>query len=318
MKGHAEVVDDSSFILHASPFANVPLGRYELPRRSGEAHLYRLNHPLAEVVIAQAKRRELPVQEVRFDYGIHDGKISSLEPLIGQSGWLSLSLYSVESLDQVEDHLIFTSVTDEGSALDEEIIARLFTLPARVNQSAPGNVPRALTDFTQQRQGAIQRAISERNARFFEAEAEKLEGWADDMKLSLEREIKEIDRQIKEARRAATTALTLEEKLAGQKQIKALESHRNEKRRTLFDAQDRVDQQRTERAEQAEPANALACGRPLSRSRVVACGTNAAGRLCRYFAGTMGCGHAAEKGNLRANFCCVFGGPGGGQRQSPL
>ena len=86
--------------------------------------------------------------------------------------------------------------------------------------------------------------ISERNARFFEAAAEKLDGWADDLKLGLEREIKEMDRLIKEARRAATTAPTLEEKLVGQKQIKALESQRNEKRRSLFEAQDKVDQQR--------------------------------------------------------------------------
>ena len=53
-----------------------------------------------------------------------------------------------------------------------------------------------------------------------------------------------MDRQIKEARRAATAALTLEEKLAGQKQIKALESQRNAKRRTLFDAQDEIDRRR--------------------------------------------------------------------------
>ena len=64
--------------------------------------------------------------------------------------------------------------------------------------------------------------------------------------MGLEREIKEFDRQIKEARRAATTALTLEEKLAGQKQIKSLEAQRNLKRRTLFDAQDQVDKQRDE------------------------------------------------------------------------
>jgi len=76
-----------------------------------------------------------------------------------------------------------------------------------------------------------------------EAEADKLEGWADDLKVGLEREIKELDRQIKDARRAATTALTLEDKLAGQKQIRTLEAQRNEKRRSLFDAQDRVDSQ---------------------------------------------------------------------------
>ena len=50
----------------------------------------------------------------------------------------------------------------------------------------------------------------------------------------------------KEARRAATAALTLEEQLAGQKQIKALESQRNEERRSLFEAQDKVDLQRVE------------------------------------------------------------------------
>lgn len=56
-----------------------------------------------------------------------------------------------------------------------------------------------------------QQSIPERNAQFVEAETDKLEGWSDDLKLGVEREIKEIDRQIKEARRAATAALTLEE-----------------------------------------------------------------------------------------------------------
>ncbi|PZR45774.1 MAG: DEAD/DEAH box helicase, partial [Stutzerimonas stutzeri] len=68
----------------------------------------------------------------------------------------------------------------------------------------------------------------------------------DDLKAGLEREIKELDRQIKEARRAAATAPTLEEKLAAQKQIRAIEAQRNHKRRTLFDAQDQVDKQRDE------------------------------------------------------------------------
>ena len=101
-----------------------------------------------------------------------------------------------------------------------------------------------LETTTRQRQATIQRGISERNARFYGVEAEKLEGWADDLKLGLEREIKDIDRQIKEARRTAATALTLEEKLAGQKQIKGLETQRSQKRRSLFEAQDEVDRQR--------------------------------------------------------------------------
>jgi adenine-specific DNA-methyltransferase len=253
LDGQAEFLDDASFRLAANPFPQqadaIPLGLYELPRRSGEAHLYRLNHPLAETIVAQARGRELPPAEIQLDYGQHDGKVTTLEPFIGKTGWLALSQLSVESLDQAEDHLIFSAITDDGQSLDEETAQRLLTLPCASAPrpcAATAGVQDSIDRHTQQRQAAIQRDISERNARIFEAEADKLDGWADDLKVGLEREIKEIDRQIKEARRAATTALTLEEKLAGQKQIKALEAQRNQKRRSLFDAQDQVDGQRDE------------------------------------------------------------------------
>jgi len=248
LKGHAEFVDDSSFHLKTCPFAgDIPLGLYELPRRSGEAHLYRLNHTLAESVLSQAKNRDLAPVEIHFDYSEHEGIVSALEPLLGKTGSLSLSMFTVESLDQTEDYLVFAAVTDVGQALDEEAARRLFSLPGKVGcdgLSTP--LPDSLSAVTRQRQESIQRTISERNAHFFEVEADKLEGWSDDLKLGLEREIKELDRQIKEARRAATTALTLEEKLTGQKQIKALESQRSQKRRSLFDAQDDVDKRREE------------------------------------------------------------------------
>lgn len=251
LSGNATFRDDYSFVLKSCPFpGEIPLGLYELPRRSGEAHLYRLNHPLAEALLAQAKARDLPPAEICFDYGQHDGKVTLLEPLIGKSGWLTLSLFSVESLDQAEDHLIIAAETDAGQSLEEEVASRLLMLPGKSSPfpAEEGEEARAagLNAHIQQRQVLIQRNISERNARFFEAEADKLDGWADDLKMGLEREIKELDRQIREARRIATTAPTLEEKLAGQKQIKAIEAQRNQKRRTLFDAQDQVDNQREE------------------------------------------------------------------------
>jgi ERCC4-related helicase len=253
LEGRAEFLDGATFRLAVNPFPeraqDIPLGLYELPRRSGEAHLYRLNHPLAEAIVAQAKDRELPPAEIHFDYGRHDGKVTTLEPFIGKAGWLALSRFSVESLDQTEDHLILSAITDDGQTLDQDIAQRLLTLPCTAVPrvlDAGGEADGALDVSTQNRQIAIQRDISLRNARLFEAEADKLDGWADDLKVGLEREIKEIDRQIREARRAATTALTLEEKLAGQKQIKALEAQRNQKRRSLFDAQDQVDKRREE------------------------------------------------------------------------
>ena len=246
LDGHARFISDSSFHLKSSPFAgDIPIGLYELPRRSGEAHLYRLSHPLAEGILSQAKSRVLPPSEVLFDLSGHDGKVSILEPMVGKSGVLSLHRFTVESLDQGEDYLIFSALTDEGQPLEEGFIRRLFTLPAQIGNRSPDPPRHAmLDDQVNAQKDAIQQAISRRNAAFFETEAEKLDGWADDLKVGLEREIKELDRQIKEARRAATAALTLEDKLAGQKQVKTLEQQRNSKRRSLFDAQDEIDRQR--------------------------------------------------------------------------
>jgi ERCC4-related helicase len=249
LNGNAEFLDDSSFRLNASPFpkvnGDIPLGLYELPRRSGEAHLYRLAHPLAEALVVQAKSRNLAPAEVRFSYEEHEGKVTTLEDWREHSGWLKVSLFTVESLDQQEDYLFVTATADNGAVLDEETAARMFSLPGKVIGPLVGTPPNEqLNTLVEERKAETQRTISERNARFFEAETDKLEGWADDLKLGLEREIKELDRQIKETRRAAMIALTLEEKLAGQKQLKALEGQRNERRRSLFDAQDKVDKQR--------------------------------------------------------------------------
>lgn len=141
----------------------------------------------------------------------------------------------------------FNSPFSNGALLADEVgLGKTIEAGIQLSQRWAERKRRILviTPSNRREQARISRMISERNAQFFEAEAAKLDNWADDLKVGLEREIKEIDRQIKEARRAASAALSLEEKLAGQKQIKALESHRKERRRNLFDAQDEIDENR--------------------------------------------------------------------------
>lgn len=251
LDGTAEFLDSSSFRLNVLPGwirdTSIPTGLYELPRRTGDAHFFRVNHPLGEAIVSRARSRNLPPAEIVFDYSQHEGRISQIEPLVGKTGWLAASLLSVNALGQTEDHLLLSGIDDDGGPLGNEAASRLMTISGSViggiDQS--NGVASVLDEALLLQQGNIRRDISERNARFFEAEADKLDGWADDLKVGLERELKELDRQIKEARRAATIALTLEEKLAGQKAVKTLEAERSTKRRSLFDAQDKIDEQRT-------------------------------------------------------------------------
>ena len=53
-----------------------------------------------------------------------------------------------------------------------------------------------------------------------------------------------MDKQIREARKTAALAQSLQDKLAEQKVIKTLEKTRNTKRRELFNAQDAINIQR--------------------------------------------------------------------------
>ena len=96
------------------------------------------------------------------------------------------------------------------------------------------------------------REVNQHNLGNFEAEVQKLDAWADDLKGGLENDVKELDREIKDLRRTAMVAATLEEKLHWQKRQRELEDQRNQLRRRIFDRQDEIDDQRSQLIEELE------------------------------------------------------------------
>ncbi|MGA2441044.1 MAG: SNF2-related protein [Tepidisphaeraceae bacterium] len=219
-------------------------GWYHLDWKQAEANgdvFYRQDHPLAVRLIREAIGRKLPFANISLDYTAHASIVSVLKPLIGACGWLEVSKLVVESLES-EEFLVLSAATEDGRALDEEICQKLLILPATVRPASGKPV-----DLSPIRDSAIASRLKEierRNAEFFDEEVLKLDRWSDDLKQGLEREIKEIDKQIKEARRTAALAAALRDKLEAQKTIKSLESDRNTKRRDLFTAQDAIDAKR--------------------------------------------------------------------------
>lgn len=248
--------DADGFVLQQLPspaLSGVELGRYELPRRSGDAHLYRVGHPLAEWVIEKAKNHVLSDSRLVFDYDAHGTQVSTLKPYRGMSGWLTLKLVSVEALGQKEQRLVVAAITSDGQPLAEDDPEKLLRLPARKQSAELSGFDVAhLREDVATRMSAVLREINERNLGYFEQEVQKLDAWADDLKLGIEQEIKEIDRQIKEVRRTAASAPTLEEKLSWQKQQRELETKRTKLRRELFNRQDAIESQRNDLINQLE------------------------------------------------------------------
>ena len=206
---------------------------------------YRIGCPLAKEVLAQYLA---PLQEsafVEFNYTQTEGHTKLLEELIGQSGVMRVEKVSIDSFEQ-EDHLIVACQTEEGDWVYPEIAERMLMLPAHLLSPAPieDAVVVCLSERVEEMNQEILSSSSDRNNRFFDEEMEKLDSWSDDMKLALEREISDLDQEIRLRNSEAKKISRLEEKVKAQRAIKDLERKRVEKRRNLYIAQDEIDEKK--------------------------------------------------------------------------
>ena len=240
---------------------DVPLGRYRLQppqarERGGEPDAdfhYRPGHPLAEGLITRAKDCTLPSRELILDYERRGARIMLVEQLRGKSGWLHVEQLTVASLDTEETPLI-TGVTDDGQVLDRETCEKLLTIPATMGAevSVDDTAKARLESAVQSQANRVLIESQSRNEVFFDAESDKLDCWADDLKENLERELKNIELEIREAKKAKRLAADLQSKIEAQKKVNELEQQRNQKKRTLFDAQDQIEQRKDELISEVE------------------------------------------------------------------
>jgi superfamily II DNA/RNA helicase len=252
--GHADFSSDEAmeFNLKSLPGSiqadGVRVGSYALvPENMPEGtHHFRVGHPLAERLITASRQRALEPQTIRFDYD-RLRKVSVVEALQGSSGWLNLHLVSLESLEP-EDHLLFTGLKDDGQPLTEECCRRLFDFSGEALGAAqiPSDVAQKLEAGVERGVKALMDDTQARNRNFFDSEIEKLENWAADLKDGLEAELRELQREIAAAKREFRQAVDLQTKVDLQRKVADLERKRNEKRRGIFEAQDRIDSQKDE------------------------------------------------------------------------
>jgi ERCC4-related helicase len=231
-----------SFTLKKSPFPgeNIEEGPYKIGKNVEDAHIYRPGHPLAERILREVKSIDLQSAELTFDYSNFGQIVSPIKELVGKSGILQVSELTINSFE-AEDNIIVTAISSDGKVIEEDIAKKLFLLSAEVSQNkAEINI----NDIKQQENkkvNIITTGIIERNSEIFDDEVDKLDKWSEDVKKSLEIELRRLDIDIKTMKTNAKKILNLEEKIKSQREIKDLEKKRNEMRQRLYKAQDEVD-----------------------------------------------------------------------------
>jgi len=200
-----------------------------------EANFFRPNEGLGKKVIEQAKdelttlNRADSSVELVFEYNLQrDGQYSDLHELIGQSGELILEKLILKTANQTIENLLLAACTSTDQELHPETIDRLLELPVqKVITDAKFNQSTLLHKQLNALEVDYVLAAEKDNEHYYDEETEKLDRWAEDRRVALDIRIKQLDQEIKDARKASRQLSTLKEKMEAKKVLKQRERERD-------------------------------------------------------------------------------------------
>lgn len=207
---------------------------------------YRIGDPLTQYMLTGLKAAPVPISDITLDYSNSPLNVALIKKLVGQSGWLTVEQLTIDSFEK-EDILLHACITDKGETVPQDIAEYMLRLPGSENPltaELSEATAAALADAITAQRAEITAANAERNNNFFEDEMEKLENWAEDVKGGLEKELRDLDAEIRLRKSESKKASRFDEKVRLQRLIKDLEKRRSEKRLNLYQAQDDVDEKK--------------------------------------------------------------------------
>lgn len=236
--------DEYSFTLHDNPFPgeHIPPGPYRMGKNVEDVHLYRPRHPLAKRIIDEVLKYDLQSVDMIFDYTNYGSKISSIESLLWKTGYMELTRITVSALD-IEDEIICSGILDNGTRIDPDALRKIWKLPWVIQGgfSFEKDTEKKLHEISDSLETSFLFSIDTRNSEFFDEEVAKLEKWTDDMKTSIEIELKQLDIEIATLKTQSRKLIQLEEKVAAKRTLNELEKKRTDMRRNLYEMQDDID-----------------------------------------------------------------------------
>ncbi len=210
-------------MLDRNPFPGETIhpGPYRMGKNVEDANTYRVGHPLAQRVLARARRCHVHA-EVTFDYTGSGKNIAILEPLgAGAAGSCACTL--LMSALETEDHLILAGVTDDGEVWTKPSAAGSSTCPADGERavSLPTGIQATLEEHDYAaRSGVSGRDLDDRMAavvRYRDGQARPLGRRSPRL---AQGRTGGTRRGLKEAKKAARFAPTLPEKLERQRALR--------------------------------------------------------------------------------------------------
>lgn len=253
LKNYAEF-DDNNYTLKLKEtlMDGVEKGTYVLNIKSDTERVLKnnvsnylcINEPIGEFIINRALLNKTEDKLLTFDISNNNDKISVVESLKGNYGYLTLKKLIVDSFER-EEHLIFNAIDKNGNIIPQEVCEKMFYCKAkesdvfidefiieRLNKDSDIHIFSKINE------------ISEANQQFFKEEQKRLMKWEDDMLYSIEDQLDKVKSQIRRKEREKLSATSEKEMLDLDNEINNLVSKRRRLRNDIEDIEDEIKQKR--------------------------------------------------------------------------
>ncbi len=252
--------DDSnkSFYVYKNPYYNKRhnfkrhQGEYYLDKKADLSERYRFKCSLAQTILFEFKHEFIwHYGSVTFDLSGYKGRFSNLEHLKNKSGYMALYNMEIIYNQRREEQLVFAGYCIDGEILSQKQMSRMFELSGNEND-IDGNIfysnnqlSEKIADLFELEKEHILEKISIQDSNYYEEETNKIVKWARDIKISLELDLRSIDKSIDEIYvKLKAKNLTLKQRLDLQERLSELEPKRKELRMKIYDEQDKIDDER--------------------------------------------------------------------------
>lgn len=211
---------------------------WPLADREGWKFFRLVEGTLAPEIVERAKVRQYEtVRHLRFQYGGWGLIMGDVQPLQGCKGWLRVSKLRIETPALAREQLVLSVLPDETDKdVHFETMERLMAVPAEDTGEANDAPTDELMCLETRRRQELLEFAEQENAEWLDTENDKLDAYADDLEKSFEMEVKGLETEIKETKKALRGSnLAMAEKLAEKRRIGTLEAKRDKMKAEFFD-----------------------------------------------------------------------------------
>jgi superfamily II DNA/RNA helicase len=211
---------------------------WPLADREGWKFFRMVEGTLAPKVVERAKGRQYETtRHLKFQYSAYGNVMGDVQQLRGCKGWVRVSKLRIETPVLTREHLVLSVLPDEkDKEVHFETMERLMSVPAEDMGVAADAPTDELTHLEARRRQELLECAERENAEWLDTENDKLDAYADDLEKAFELEVKGLETEIKEAKKALRgSSLAMAEKLAEKRRIGALEAKRDKMKADFFD-----------------------------------------------------------------------------------